>query len=709
MTAFPPFAEPSALDHELPDFAAVRTGELIPALRTALDDHDAEIAAIVANPEEPTWENTMEALEASGRMLSRVLAVIGNYSGTMADAEMTAVEEEATPLLAAHHSTVLLNRDLYARVRAMPPQPEGSEEEALLRHHLRRFERGGAALDEAGRAELTRIDARLADLSTSFGLTLLEATEEAAVHVTDPARLAGLSAARREQLAADAREAGKEGWLIRLGLPSVQPILEEVDDAALRADIARASRDRTAGRNDATVLEIARLRARRAELLGYASHAAFVAEEETAGSLAAVDGLLDRLTPAAVANAQGEYKRVLDLAAVSGGADAAADTDGDGGADTPVVGEADWPYWAARLRAEDLAVDEDALRAYFPLDRVLRDGAFHAAHRLYGIRVEPRPDLVGYHPDVDVWEVTEEDGTPVGLLLTDMFARPGKRGGAWMSGFVEQNRLLGQTPVVVNVLNIARPADGAQALLSLDEVFTVFHEFGHALHGLLSDVRYPSLSGTNVPRDFVEFPSQINENWACEPEVLGNYARHVDTGEPLPPEMVAAVREASRWGQGFATTEYLAACRVDLAWHRLTVAEAEAVTDVAEFERRALEDAGLAVPGIAPRYRSAYFNHIFAGGYSADYWSYMWAEVLDADGFRAFVDTDAAVDPDAGEATPVDPSDVRFAGERFRRMILSRGATIDYEDAFWMFRGRQTSVEPLLARRGLAGTPPTAG
>lgn len=698
-----PLLQPSDLDHELPDFAHIAVADLVPTFRTGVVDQQAEIAAITGNPEEPTWENTMDALEASGQLLSRVLAVAFNYAGTDATEDVIEVEETIAPELSRHISAVNLDRALYERVSALPEQPEGSEEEALLRDWMRRFRRGGAALDDEGRDELQRIDTRLSELSTAFGRNLVAATEAGAVLFTDEEDLAGLSESRKSRLAADAEDAGETGWLVRLGLPSVQPILEELDSPDARARVAAASRGRGAGDtgdNRETLLEIVWLRARRAELLGYANHAEFVAEEETAGSVDAVDDLLSRVTPAAVANAAGEYKRAVDEAGTSGG--------------STELTEADWPYWAAKLRSEELRVDEAELKKYFPLDRVLKDGAFFAAERLYGIEVVPRTDLEGYHPDVDVWEVREENnGESIGLLLTDMYARPTKRGGAWMSGFVEQNNLLGQTPVVVNVLNIAKPAEGEQALLTIDEVTTVFHEFGHGLHGLLSDVRYPSLSGTNVPRDFVEFPSQINENWALEPDVLANYARHVDTGEPLPPDMVAAVKEQAAWGQGFATTEYLAACWLDLAWHRLTVEEAEAVTDVAAFEKEALEDAGIGaedVPALAPRYGSTYFNHIFAGGYSADYWSYIWAEVLDADGFEGFVDTDAAVSPSSpsspsGDATtPIDLDDVRFAGERFRRMILSRGASIDYDDAYWMFRGKQRSVEPLLRRRGLSGT-----
>ena len=717
----------SKLPYELPDFAAINLAKLVPAFRTALDDHAAEIAAIADNSEEPTWENTAEAWEASGQMLQRVLAIAFNYAGTNATDEVREIEATISPELARHFSEIWLNRKLWERLCALPTQPEGSEEEALLRELKKRFIRGGAELDDEQRATLRDIDTQLAELTTSFGAQLQTATESAAVLLTDEAEVAGLSAADKEYFAKAAAERGEEGWLIRLGLPSVQPVLESLDNPAARAKVHEASLNRAAGGgNEETLLQIVRLRAQRAELLGFANHAEFVAAAETAGSLAAVEELLNQVTPAAVANAQDEFKRAADKMAV----DTMAISEAEGAAhnaNTTGLGGADWPYWDAKLRAEELAVDEAELKKYFPLEQVLVDGAFFAAKRLYGIDVRERPDLAGYAPGVRVWEVTEgtEDTTDtdapvgIGLLLTDMYARPTKRGGAWMNSFVEQSNLLGQAPVVVNVMNIAEPAEDEQALLTLDEVQTVFHEFGHALHGLLSDVRYLTLSGTNVPRDFVEFPSQINENWALEPAVLRNYARHVDTGEVISDEFVAAIRAQAKWGQGMATTEFLAACWLDLAWHKLSAAEAEklaacddASAQIESFEAEALENAGVDVNGaLAPRYRSTYFNHIFAGGYSADYWSYLWAEVLDADGFQAFIDTGAAVgeshagDNGAGDAdatTDLDADDVRFAGERFRRIILSRGASIDFEDAFWMFRGQQRSVQPLLQRRGLS-------
>ena len=715
------FDEPSSLPYQLPEFDKIELADLVPAFRTGVDDHSAQIAAIADNPAEPTWENTLEALEESGQMLNRVLAIIFNYSGTMATEEVRDIEAAVSPELAKHFSKLFLNEKLWQRIQQVEQTTdieEGSEPEALLKFWRRKFIRGGAQLDADGRAELQKIDERLAELSTSFGRVLQEQTENAAVLLTDEAELEGLDQDTKDFLAKDAKAANKDGWLIRLGLPSVQPILESLANPDARRKVYDASVNRAGDANDATLIEIAQLRARRAGLLGYRSHADFVVEEETAGSIDAVEDLLGQVTPAAVANAHGEYKELVDKQSVDAKAAGASEP-----SEPEDLTAADWAYWSGKLKEERLSVNDAELRKYFPLDQVLVDGAFYAAERLYGIEVVRRDDLRGYHPEALVWEI--KDANPaadvtdpgIGLLITDMYARPTKRGGAWMSSFVDQSDLLGTKPVVVNVLNVAKPADLpvgeiGKALLSMDEVATVFHEFGHALHGLLSEVRYPSLSGTSVPRDFVEFPSQINENWALQPEILANYAKHVDTGEVLSAELADAVQEQAKWGQGFATTEYVGACWVDLAWHQLTEEEAAKVTDVAAFEREALDKAGIDIADkIAPRYRSAYFNHIFAGGYSADYWSYLWAEVLDADGFQAFVDTGAAHDTSEAEEQGsaeqgggvIDEDDVRFAGERFRRMILSRGATIDYEDAFWMFRGRQRSVEPLLRRRGLAG------
>lgn len=711
-----PLLAPSTLPYGLPDFAAIRDEHVIPAFRTAFVDHDAEIAAIVANPEEPSFANTLEALEASGRLLERVAAYFFNVAGTDATDERLAIEAVIAPELAAHMDGVRLNEGLWGRIKrvaelydglaAAPSGPDAGtgevpelddEARRLLDKVVRDFRRAGADLDDEGKTRLKEINSRLSELSTAFGENLLADTNERAVAITDEAELAGLSQAAKDNFARYARKAGRDaGWLIPLDLPSVQAVLTDLESPDARARVYAASIARGTGEghdNRPVLLEEVRLRAERARLLGYDTHADYVIADETAGDAAAAKKLITDLAPAAVANAEGEYKRVADLAAEETGDDAY-----EGATE---VGAPDWPYWAERRRSSEFAVDGEELSRYFQLDRVVRDGVFHAAKLLFGIEVVPREDLVGYAPGVQVWEVRDADASSdagadsgIGLILTDFFSRPTKRGGAWMSSFVEQSHLLGTKPVVVNVLNIAEPAEGEAALLTLDEVTTLFHEFGHALHGLLSDVRYPRFSGTNVPRDFVEFPSQINENWALEPSILSNYAFHVDTGEPIPGELVEAVKRARTAGEGFATTEYLAASALDLAWHSLSPEEAAAVGDVGEFEQRALEEFGLDVANLAPRYRSSYFNHIFAGGYSAGYYSYLWAEALDADGFGWFADN--------GGAT-------RAGGDRFRSLILSRGGAIDFTGAYREFRGRDKDIRPLLERRGLSGADASVG
>lgn len=669
--------QPSALPYRLPDFRAIEVADFPPAFEIALAEHDAEIAGIAANPDEPTWENTVEALERAGQALNRVAAVFYNLQGTDSSEELDAIATDIAPRLAAHSDAIHHNPELFARIRAVSA-PDDEESQRLLAHLNRAFRRRGAALDAAGKHRLSEINQRLSALSEEFGRNLLQDTRELAVSFTE-SELEGFTAARVAAAAEYATAAGRDGHVVPLELPSVQSEQTVLAQPAARAKLYDTAALRGAVSNREVLLETVRLRAERAELLGYPSHADYVIEEETADDVAAVRALLHDLAPAAAANARAEYKLSAEEAEETG----------------QQVGAADWPYWEAKVRARDYALDEAELRQYFPLGRVLREGVFHSAELLYGIRVTARPDLHGYAEDVDVWEVAEADGTGIGLLLTDYFGRPSKRGGAWMSSFVDQSELLGTRPVVVNVMGLTRPTEG-EALLSLDEVTTIFHEFGHALHGLLSKVRYPTFSGTSVPRDYVEFPSQINENWAFDPTVVRHYARHHETGEVIGEELLEAISAARLFGQGFATTEYLAAAVIDLAWHSLSSREAAAVTDIRAFEEDALSLAGLDVEHIAPRYRSTYFNHIFAGGYSAGYYSYLWAEALDADGFDWFTESGAAGAGATAAAT-------REAGQRFRDLVLSRGAAADYTRSFEELRGRAKDIGPLLRRRGLAG------
>ena len=640
-----PFAQPSTLPYELPPFDHISEDHFRPAFRDGMTHHEQELEAIAA---------------------------------------------DIAPQLAAHTDKLYLNEQLYGRITAITP-PDDPESRRLHDHILRQFRRHGAALDAEDKQRLTQLNERLSVLAEQFTHNLREETTRLAV-AFERDELQGLDEGRIASAAEDAQALGKTGYVIPLGLPTVQEEQAALELPASRARLYEASLQRGRGANGQVLVEIAQLRAQRAELLGYATHADYMIAEETAATTDAVRTMLFDLSPAAATNARNELKLLVEAAETAGDAEA----DGvDAGAGAMTVTDADRPFWESKVRERDYALDEAALSHYFPLRQVLVDGVFYVAHLLYGITIIPRPDLTGYAADVDVWEVLDEDGTGIGLFLTDYYARPSKRGGAWMSTFVDQSELLGTKPVVVNVLNIPKPADGSQPLLSLDTVTTLFHEFGHALHGLLSKVRYPSFSGTNVPRDYVEFPSQINENWAVDPTVLRHYARHVDTQEPIPDTLVNAIHASRQFGQGFATSEYLAAAVIDLAWHSLSAAEAQHLTadDIDAFEQQALAAAGLEV---TPRYRSTYFAHVFGGGYAAGYYSYLWAEVLDADGFAWFTEQGAA-GPDAEAAR------MRAAGQRFRDVILSRGAADDYAAAFTALRGRDKDITPLLTRRGLRG------
>ena len=646
-----PLLAPSTLPYNLPDFAAIRLEHVEPAFEQALVNHAQEIADITTQ-DTPTWENTVEAFELAGADLDRVMAWFFNLQGTDSTDEFDAVADRIVPKLSAHVDSIYQNSELYSRIQQVTA-PEDEESRRLHSELKRRFARRGADLDAAGKTRLQEINQRLSELSELFGRNLLADTKKLAVELTRE-ELAGLSEAQIE-----AYQDG-ERFVVPIELPTTQSLQAELENSGARHKLFDASRARGRDTNADIVAESVKLRLERAKLLGFDSHADYVIAEETAGNAAAARQLIADLAPAAAANAEAERKLASELAG--------EDLDG-----------ADWPYWQAKRREQELGIDEAEIRKYFPLEQVLTDGVFYAANLLYGITVEKREDLNGYRDDVDVWEVKEEDGTGIGVLLTDYNARSSKRGGAWMSSFVDQSHLAGTKPVVVNVMSIT------SNLLTIDEVTTLFHEFGHALHGLLSDVRYPSNSGTNVPRDWVEFPSQINENYAFAPEIARNYARHVDTGEVISDEQLAALKASRQFGQGFLTAEYLAASAIDLAWHSITE---DTPSDIQTFEEEALREVGLDIDGLEPRYRSTWFNHIFAGGYSAGYYSYLWAEALDADGYQLV------------EQEGIN----RDTGAKFRETILSKGASRDYAEAYRAFRGRDKDTRPLLERRGLAGS-----
>ncbi|WBU39007.1 M3 family metallopeptidase [Homoserinibacter sp. YIM 151385] len=670
-----PLLEDSTLPYGLPPFADIREEHYGPAIEQGLEEQLAEVRSITRRRELPTFENTVEALERSGRLLGRALRVFFNLSSADSNDRIAELEAEFAPRLAAHQDAIRLDPELYRRVDALWQQREQLElspqQRYLLERHHTQMTLAGAGLDEERKARLREINQRLSTLTTRFEKQLLASTNELAVHISDEAELAGLGEGERSAAAGAAAERGLEGWLVTLVLPTGHPWLASLEDREVRARIMSASRARGSrdGEHDnrPVLLEIVRLRAERARLLGFDSHAAFVTADQTARTPEAVADMLGRLAPAAARNARAEK---ASLEALEG---------------HPVEAH-DWALAAERDRAARYELDAAALRPWFEAERVLRDGVFHAATLLYGVTFTERLDLVGYHPDVRVFEVHDEDGTPVGLYLLDLYTRDAKRGGAWMNDLSSQSALTGDPAVVVNNLNVPKPAAGSPTLLTLDEVTTLFHEFGHALHGLFARVDYPSAAGTNVFRDFVEFPSQVNEMWMLWPEVLEHYARHHETGEPLDPAIVERLHEAEQFGEGFGTSEYLAAAILDQAWHRLDEEAAAAVQDVAAFEAAALAEAGLDDPAVPTRYSSTYFAHTFAGGYDAGYYSYIWSEVLDADTVEWF--------REHGGLT-------RENGDRFRQRLLGVGGSKDPLEAYRDFRGRDARIEPLLARRGL--------
>ncbi|GAA3034806.1 M3 family metallopeptidase [Gordonia defluvii] len=677
-----PVLESSALPYGLPDFAAIADDDFEPAIIAAMAAQRAEIDVISTNRESPTFVNTVVALENSGQALTRALRTFYGTLGPVATPGRNDIAARLAPQLANHHSAILADPALFARVTQVWEQRADlgldSAEFRLLDRRYRDAVRSGARLDDSGREEMRVITARLADLTTEFGRLVLDEANASAVPFATEAELAGLSSGELGAARARAAEAGVDGYLVALELPTSQAAVAELNapsarKAVFEASLARGSRG-NAFDTRALIAAIVELRARRAQLLGYPDHAAFVIDEETAPDVAAVDELLTRLVgavqPAAAAEEQALRARA--------GGDLAA---------------SDYTYWLARVQQERADVDIEAFAQYCELDRVLRDGVFFAAEKLYGLTFVARPDLAGYHPDVRVFEVFDDAGDGVGLFLADMYARSTKRGGAWMTSFVDQSRELALRPVVVNVLNIPQPAEGQPTLLSIDQVMTLFHEFGHALHGLLSDVRFVSQSGTAVPRDFVEFPSQVNEHWALHPAVVANYARHFETGESAPEALVEQVRATSGTETAHATVEYLGAAIVDLRWHRLSPAELADLDLTARpegwssVEAAALADAGAATALIPPRYRGPYFNHIFAGGYSAAYYAYIWSEVLDA-ATREWFEANGGLR--------------RESGQRFVDAVLSKGDSVDPLAAHRELIGGSAAVEPLLRRRGLA-------
>jgi peptidyl-dipeptidase Dcp len=651
-----PLFVPSTLPYALPPFAGIDDADYLPAFERGMTEHLAEVDRIVADATPPSFDNTIGALERAGRLLQRVSATFFAVVASHSTDAVRALEVEISPRLAAHWDAVHMNRGLYERLR----QIDGAdpEEAWVLERYRLDFTRAGAELSDADQERLRELNQELSRLSTTFSQALLDASTAEALVVDDPALLDGLSAR--------ALAAIEDGGVYRLPLLNFtsQPALAELTNREIRQRLYELSINR-APENREIAIQMARLRTERARILGYPTHAAFAVADQTAKTVEAVEAMLRQLTGPVVANAQREAEALAEHAGFP-------------------IEPWDWPFYAEQVRKARYDFDETDMRPYFELERVIVEGVFSAASDLYGITFTERNDLPAYHPDVRAFEVHDEDGSPVGLFLLDPYARPTKRGGAWMSSFVKQSHLLGELPVVMNNLNLTKPASGP-TLLSLDEVRTAFHEFGHALHGLLSDVRFPRVSGTSVPRDFVEFPSQVNEMWGTWPEVLARYARHHESGAPMPQALVDKMKAAEQFNQGFQTLEYLKATLLDWAWH--TLSDDVEIDDAEAFEAAALEAAGVGFPLVTSRYRTSYFAHIFGGGYSAGYYSYVWAEVLDADTVEWFQEN--------GGLT-------RTNGDHFRRTLLSRGGSGDAMEAFREFRGRDPRIEPLLERRGLS-------
>ena len=679
MTSTNPFFAPSTLECGLPPFAQIRFEHFRPAFDLGWAEQLAEVAAITSNSAPPTVGNTLVPLERSGRLLSRVSAVFYNNTSADTDDELSALEEEIAPLMASHADAIRLNSDLYARIGAIQSDltPLDAETSRLAERYWVEMTQAGAGLGDDEKGKLRAYNEQLSVLTTRFEKNLLADTNDLAVVIDDVAELDGLDSGEIASCAAAAAERGMPGrYLITLVLPTGHPYLQQLTDRNLRRRIMDASRSRgiRGGEfdNRALVLEIARLRAERAALLGYSSHAAYVTADETAKTPENVAEMLGRLAPAAASNARVEAEKLA--------AQAGLDT----------IEPWDWAFYSERVREAEYDVDTSAMRPYFEAERVLHDGVFFAANRLFGLSFTERADLVGYHPEVRVFEVTDRDGSQLGLYLLDLYTRDSKRGGAWMNSLVSQSTLLGHAAVVTNNLNVPKPAAGAATLLTFDLVTTLFHEFGHALHGLLAHVSYPKFAGTHVFRDFVEFPSQVNEMWMLWPEVFDNYAIHYLTGERMPADVVDKIRASSGFNEGFGTSEYLAAALLDQAWHTIGI-EAwttdAAPTDVVAFEASALAEAGLDNPAVPPRYSTTYFAHTFAGGYDAGYYSYIWSEVLDADTVEWFTEN--------GGLT-------RENGDRFREFVLGVGGSRDPLEAYREFRGRDAIIDPLLKRRGLA-------
>lgn len=669
-----PFMKKSTLQYEAPEFDKIKDEHFKPAFDFGLKQHDAEISNIANSSEEPTFENTIVALEKSGEILKRALIVFSNLTSANTNPTLQALDEEYAPIFAAHSDKMYLNEKLYERIKSISEDGLDSESKRLLQHYKQNFEIAGANLSADEKEDLKKINQELASLSTQFSNKLLEARKQGGVFFSDVKELDGLSPNEIEAAAADAKAAGQPGkYLLALQNTTQQPALQNLTNRASREKLFKASwlRAEKGGANDTreTIEKLAKLRLKKAQILGKKSFAEWKLQDQMAKNPDAAIKLMNQIAAPAVETAKREAQDIQAL----------IDKQNGGFKLEPW----DWNFYAEQVRKAKYDLDENQIKPYFEVTTVLEKGVFYAAEKFYGLTFKKRTDLPVYHPDVVTYEVFDHDGKSLAIYYLDFYTRDSKNGGAWMSNFVEQSYLLGTKPVIVNCYNYQKPAPGKPSLISYDDVSTMFHEFGHSIHGMFASQKYPSLSGTNVPRDFVEFPSQINEHWALDPVILKNYAVHYKTKQPIPQALVDKIKKAATFNQGYMTTELVSAAALDMDWH--TVTNENQLIPVLDFEKKSLANHGFTLATVPPRYHTPYFAHIWGGGYSAGYYAYLWSETLDNDAWE-WISKNGGL--------------TRENGDRFRKYILSVGNSVDLNQAFRDFTGHDPDIKPLLRNRG---------
>lgn len=669
-----PFFHKSSLQYEAPEFDKIKDEHFKPAFDFGLKQHTQEIEKIANNPEKPTFENTVVAMEKSGEVLNRATIVFYNLTSSNTNPTLQKLEEDYAPIFASHSDNIYLNDKLYQRIKNISDNGLDAESKRLLQYYRQNFEIAGAALSSQQKNELKEVNQQLAKLETQFSNKLLEARKQGGLLISDVKELDGLSADEIAAAAADAKIAGHDGqYLLALQNTTQQPLLQNLKNRATREKLFKASwlRAEKGDKNDTreTIQQLVKLRLKKAQILGKKSFAEWRLQDQMAKKPEAAMNLMKQIAQPAVETAKREQAEIQELIKSQGG--------------NFEVQPWDWNFYSEQVRKAKYDLDENQIKPYFEVTTVLEKGVFYAAEKFYGLTFKKRTDLPVYHPDVVAYEVFDKDGKSLAIYYLDFFTRSSKSGGAWMNNFVTQSYLLGTKPVIVNVYNFQKPAAGKPSLISFDDVTTVFHEFGHSIHGMFASQKYPSISGTATPRDFVEFPSQINEHFALEPEVLNNYAVHYETKQPIPQDLVEKIKKASKFNQGYATTELVSAAMNDMMWHSVT--DESQNIPVLDFEKKALADNGFTVAAVPPRYHAPYFAHIWGGGYSAGYYAYLWSETLDNDAWE-WIKSHGGM--------------TRENGDRFRKYILSVGNSVDLNQAFRDFAGHDPDIKPLLRNRG---------